>query len=76
MKIPEIEVFLWVQNWFLVYGFYCFDALAEESNGIKWLLNQQKLFDWTVDGKWMKTKDSNETLRALLTMDLAGIIVP
>ena len=53
-----------------------FDALAEENNGIKWLLVQQKWFDWTVDGKWMKTKDSKETLRALLTMDLAGIIVP
>ena len=60
----------------LCMDFPFFDALAEENIGIKWLLVQEKWFDWTVDGKWMKTKDSKETLRALSTMDLAGIIVP
>ena len=39
------------------------DKLAKESNGVKYLLVRQDLFDGTVDGEGMKTKDSKETVR-------------
>ena len=44
------------------------DKLAKDNNGVKYLLVRQDLFDRTVDGKGMKTKDSKETVRAFLTM--------
>ena len=44
------------------------DKLAKNNNGVKYLLVRQDLFDRTVDAKWMKTKDSKETVRAFLTM--------
>ena len=44
------------------------DKLAEDNNGVKFLLVRQDLFDRTVDAKGMKTKDSTETVRAFLTM--------
>ena len=44
------------------------DKLAKVSNGVKYLLVRQDLFDRTVDAKGMKTKDSMETVRAFLTM--------
>ena len=44
------------------------DKLAKDKNGVKNLLVRQDLFDRTVDAKGMKTKDSKETVRALLTM--------
>ena len=43
------------------------DKLAENNNGVKYLLVLQDLFDITVDAKGMK-KDSKETVRAFLTM--------
>ena len=42
--------------------------LAKDNNGVKYLLVCQELFDRTVDAKGMKTKDSEETVRAFLTM--------
>ena len=44
------------------------DKLAKDDNGVKYLLFRQDLFDRTVDAKGMKTKDSEETIRAFLTM--------
>ena len=44
------------------------DKLAKDNNGVKYLLVRQELFDRTVDAKGMKTKDSKETVRALLSM--------
>ena len=44
------------------------DKLAMETNGVKYLLVRQDLFDRTVDAKGMKTKDSQETIRVFLTM--------
>ena len=38
------------------------DELAKDNNGVKFLLVRQDLFDRTVDAKWMKTKDSKETV--------------
>ena len=44
------------------------DKLAKDNNGVKYLLLFQVVFDRTVDGKGMKTKDSKETVLAFLTM--------
>ena len=38
--------------------------LAKKNNGLKYLLVRQDLFDRTVKAKGMKTKDSQETLKA------------
>ena len=44
------------------------DKLAKDSNGVKYLLVRQDLFDRTVDAKGMKSKDSKETVQAFLSM--------
>ena len=40
------------------------DKLAKGNNGVKYLLVRQDLFDRTVNAKGMKTKDSQETVKA------------
>ena len=52
--------------WCMVLAYV--DKLAKDNNGVKYLLVRKDLFDRTVDAKRMKTKDSNETVRPLLTM--------
>ena len=44
------------------------DKLAKETNGVIYLLVRQDLFDRTVNDKGMKTKDSQETVKAFLSM--------
>ena len=44
------------------------DKLAKENNGLKFLLVRQDLFDRTVNAKGMKTKDSQETVKAFSSM--------
>ena len=44
------------------------DKLAKNSNGVKYGLVHQDLFDRTVDTKGMKIKDSEETVSTFLTM--------
>ena len=44
------------------------DKLAKENNGVKYLLVRQGLFDRTVNAKGMKTKDSQETVKAFSSM--------
>ena len=44
------------------------DKVAKENNGVKYLLVRQDLFDRTVNAKGMKTKDSQETVKAFLSM--------
>ena len=44
------------------------DKLAKENNGVKYLLVRQVLFDRTVNAKGMKTKDSQETVKASSSM--------
>ena len=44
------------------------DKLADENNGVKYLLVRQDLFDRTVNAKGMKTKDSQETVKAFSSM--------
>ena len=48
------------------------DKLAKDNIGVKYLLARQDLFDRTVDAKGMK--DSNETVRAFLTMITKRIV--
>ena len=48
--------------------FAWFDKLAKENNGVKFLLIRQDLFDRTVNAKGMKTKDSQETVKAFSSM--------
>ena len=42
--------------------------MAKENNGVKYLLVHQDLFDRTVNAKGMKTKDSQETVKASSSM--------
>ena len=44
------------------------EKLAKDNNGVKYLLVRQDLFDRTVHAKGKKSKDSNETVRAFLSM--------
>ena len=44
------------------------DKLAKENNGVKYLLVCQDLFDRTVNAKGMKTKDSQENVKASSSM--------
>ena len=44
------------------------DKLAKENNGVKYLLLRQDLFDRFVNAKGMKTKDSQETVKAFSSM--------
>ena len=44
------------------------DKLAKQNNGVKYLLVRQDLFDRTVSAKGMKTKDSQETVKAVSSM--------
>ena len=54
------------ENWCMVFAYFV--KLAEDNNGVKYLLARQDLFDRAVDAKGMKTKDSKETVSAFLTM--------
>ena len=44
------------------------DKLAKENNGVNYLLVRQDLFDRTVNAEGMKTKDSQETVKAFSSM--------
>ena len=44
------------------------DKLSKGSNGVNYLLVRQDLFDRTVNAKGMKTKDSQETVKAFSSM--------
>ena len=44
------------------------DKLSKENNGVKFLLVRQDLFVRTVNAKGMKTKDSQETVKAFSSM--------
>ena len=44
------------------------DKFAKENNGVKYLLVFQDLFDIIVNAKRMKTKDSQETVKAFSSM--------
>ena len=53
-------------NWCMYFAYV--DNLAKENNGVKYLPVRQDLFDRTVKAKGMKTKDSQETVKAFSSM--------
>ena len=67
-KTKKMRAFATFRNeiWcmYLVYV----DKLAKKNNGVKYLLVRQDLFDRTVNAKGMKTKDSQETVKAFSSM--------
>ena len=54
------------ENWCMDLAYV--NRLAEENNGVKYLLVRQDLFDRTVNAKGMKTNDSPETVKAFSSM--------
>ena len=54
------------ENWCMDLGYV--DKLAKEKNGVKYLLVRQDLFDRTVNAKGMKTKESQETVKAFSSL--------
>ena len=54
------------ENWCMDLAYV--DKLAKDKNGVKYLPVRHDLFDRSVHTKGMKSKDSKETVRALLSM--------
>ena len=54
------------KNWCMDLAYV--DKLVKENNDVTYLLVLQDLFDGTVNAKGMKTKDSQETVKALSSM--------
>ena len=67
-KFKRLKAFARFKNEILCMDLAYFDKLAEDKNGVKYLLVRQDLYDRTVYAKGMKTKDSKENVRAFLTM--------
>ena len=67
-KFKRLRAFARFRNeiWCMVLAYV--DKLAKENNGVKCLLVRQDFFDRTVNAKGMKTKDSQETVKAFLSM--------
>ena len=67
-KFKRLKAFARFKNEIWCMDLAYVDKLANDNNGVKYLLVRQDLFDRTVDAKGMKTKDSEETVRGFLTM--------
>ena len=67
-KFKRMKAFARFKNEIWCMDLAYVDKLAKDNNGVKYLLVRQDLFDRTVDAKGMKSKDSKETLRSLLSM--------
>ena len=67
-KLKRMRAFARIgkEIWCMALGYV--DKLANENNGVKYLLVRQDLFDRTVYAKGMKTKDSQETVKAFSSM--------
>ena len=67
-KFKRMKAFARFKNEIWCIDLAYVDKLAKDSNGVKYLLVRQDLFDRTVDAKGMKSKDSKETVRAFLSI--------
>ena len=67
-KFKRMRAFARFRNRIWCMDLACVDKFAKENNGVKYLLVRQDLFDRTVNAKGMKTKDSQETVKAVSTM--------
>ena len=68
-KFKRIKAFARFRNEIWCMDLAYVDKLAKENNGVKKLLVRQDLFDRTVKAKGMKTKDSQETVKAFSSMN-------
>ena len=67
-KFKRLRAFARFRNEIWCMDLTYVDKLAKENNGVKYLLVHQDLFDRTVNAKGMKTKDSQETVKAFSSM--------
>ena len=67
-KIKRMRAFARFRNEIWCMDLAYIGKLAKENNGVKYLLVRQDLFDRTVNAKGMKTKDSQETVKAFSSM--------
>ena len=67
-KFNRMRAFAKFRNEFWCMDLAYVDKLAKENNGVKYLLVRQDLFDRTVTAKGLKTKDSQETVKAFSSM--------
>ena len=67
-KFKRMRAFARFRNEIWCMDLACVDKLAKENNVVKYLLVRQDLFDRTVNAKGMKTKDSQETVKAFSSM--------
>ena len=67
-KFKRVRAFARFRNEIWCMDLAYVNKLAKEKNGVKNLLVRQDLFDRTVSAKRMKTKDSQETVKAFSTM--------
>ena len=63
-KIKKMRAFAKLRNAIWCMDLAYVDKFAKENNAVKYLLVRQDLFDRTVNAKGMKTKDSQETVKA------------
>ena len=67
-KFKRMRAFARFRNEIFCMDLAYVDKLAKENNGVKYLLVRQDLFDRTVNAKGMKSKDSQETVKAFSSM--------
>ena len=67
-KFKQMKAFARFKNEIWCMDLAYVDKLAKENNGVKYLLVRHNLFDRTVNAKGMKTKYSQETVRAFSSM--------
>ena len=72
----RMKVFAIFENEISCVDMACVDKLAKVVFGVTYLLVLQDLFDRNLDGYGMKTKDSNETVRAFLTFIIKKNVDP
>ena len=67
-KFEKMRAFARFKNEIWCMDLAYVDKLAKKNNGVKYLLVRQELFDRTVNAKGMKTKDSQQTVKAFSSM--------
>ena len=67
-KLKRMRAFAIFRNGIWCMDLAYVDKLAKENKGVKYLLVRQDFFDRTVNAKGMKTKDSQETVKAFSSM--------
>ena len=67
-KFKQLRAFVTFRNEIWCMDLAYVDKLANENNGVKYLLVRQDLFDRPLNVKGMKTKDSRETVKAFSSM--------